>query len=65
MVKMNGLHPPLTSADVPTCVTDKRTKATSAFALDDYDISLHLLISLYIVVGNSGTILAPKHQKLL
>lgn len=38
--------------------------ATSAFALKDDDISLHLLASFYIAKGNSGTIWA-KPSKLV
>ena len=37
------------------CAADKGAKAVSAFVLDNYDISLHLLVSLYISVRNSGT----------
>ena len=56
MVKINGIYPPLTSANVLAHVADKRAKVTSAFALDNYDIFLHLLASFYIAVRNSGTI---------
>jgi len=63
MVKMNGLCPPLTSTNNYACMADKRAKAASAFALDIYDISLHLLVSFYIAVRNSGTIWAPKYKK--
>jgi hypothetical protein len=62
---MNRLCLPLTSAFVPAYVADKRAKATSAFALEDDNISLHLLIAFYIVIRNLGTIRAPKHQNLL
>ena len=34
----------------------------STFALNNYDISLHLLVSFYITIRNQGTILAPKCQ---
>ena len=65
MVKMNGLCPPLTNVNVLARVVDTSAKATSAFVLDNYNIFLHLLVSFYIVVRNSGTIWAPKCQKIV
>lgn len=61
MVKMNGLCPPLTSTYDYACMTDKRAKAVSAFAHDNYDSSLHLLVLFYIAARNMGTIWAPNH----
>lgn len=57
---MNGLRLPLTNANVPAYVADKRAKATSAFALQDYDVVLILFIVFYILIRNSGTIGALK-----
>lgn len=49
----------------PAYVADKRAKATSAFALAYYGVSLYLLVSFYITIENLGTILAPNLQKPL
>lgn len=55
------LPPLLTSTNDYAYMADKSAKPTSAFALDNYDNSIHLLISFYIATRNSGTILASKY----
>lgn len=39
---------------LPIYFADKRAKATNAFALAYYGISLYLSVSFYIVMGNRG-----------
>ena len=58
---MNGLHPPLASVAAYAYAVDKRAKALVACALEYYNVFLHLFIAFYIIIGNPGTIWAPKH----